>query len=274
MYWIANIEHDNPELIVALAQITEEQFASIFENFSFVSIMFQIEASYNIMMRNGEEFITSLSENNLIHLLFDLHYTKKEILTEANRIVFNFCASIQTCVDYMTRAMSHKKDKQEEFEKKKREVFDSVLSYRFFYKLRNYCIHYSYPYNSVQLTADSVAISCQKAHLLEFDDWGKAKYDLMNMPDEINILELIQPELEAIKVLRLSTYYYYLEDYTKAMNEIRTIRKQYNIDIPIIIHKQESGRTELLPFPIDEIQEGFHILNEQSENKFDGGDTP
>ena len=107
----------------------------------------------------------------------------------------------------------------------------------------------------------------------------------MNMPDEINILELIQPELEAIKVLRLSTYYYYFEDYTKAMNEIRNIRKQYNIDIPIIIHKRGSGEPELLPFPIDEIQEGFHILNEhpsvtvnffneQSENKVDGGDTP
>ena len=79
---------------------------------------------------------------------------------------------MRTFVDYAKTAVK-RKGEEKDFKNIISQIFDESLEYRFFEKLRNYIIHYSYPFIGIEMSApDFVKIVCRKEYLQEYDGWG------------------------------------------------------------------------------------------------------
>ena len=159
--------------IVVKNEITKEEFENLFRVANFLKDIMPAKEAHRIVIRNGRELLYFLSDKNLKDQLLIKKCNKRNFITDANRLTFNFCASMRTFVDYAKTAVK-RKGEEKDFKNIISQIFDESLEYRFFEKLRNYIIHYSYPFIGIEMSApDFVKIVCRKEYLQEYDGWGR-----------------------------------------------------------------------------------------------------
>ena len=264
MYFIAEAQFNGKERIIEVKhKITEDEYKRIMSCFSFAGKISSVKTAHEIAVRNGREFLSFMKPENLSKLHFQEQREPVFIGTEANRLISNFCASVQTFIDYATKAVSYQgKEKEGEFNKFKSSLFDKELAYRFFYKLRNFCVHYSYPFSSITISEpQNVTVQCHKESLLQYDGWGAiVGKDLKMMPDVIDICQFINPLLVVITSLELMTYFYYAEDIFEANKAVATLQKKYQVNVPIMLSEDDQGNRALHPIPITQVMESMKML--------------
>lgn len=265
-YYAVSIEKSstNKETkIVVKDEITKEEFENLFSVATFLKdIMPAIEA-HRIVIRNGRELLYFLSDKNLKDQLLIKKCNKRNFITDANRLTFNFCASMRTFVDHATTAVK-RKGEAEDFKNIIRQIFDESLEYRFFEKLRNYIIHYSYPFIGIDMSApNSVNIVCKKEYLQKYDGWGGiVKKDLASIPEKIDLRQYIEPLLVRLETINLMMYYYYAQDYCTASTTFTSFQKKYYLKEPatMCIEGDLKGEKTIHPLPLAAIAEGIEEL--------------
>ncbi len=269
-YYAGNIISEEEVKIEIKDEMSKQEVDDFYSHFSFLKKIKPTETAYNVVIRNGREFLSFMSKENL-SLLYQNGMDEEEIGTDANRLVYNLCASVKTFIDYAEKSLSDRKNELDLFKKVISGVFDSEPAYRFFYHLRNYCIHYAFPYSKVFITAPcDVDVVCEKIHLLEYKKWGaKVKKDLEKYNLIVRIEELVEPLLVSITAINLMLYFYFTNDYCVANNKIAAFIKKYGLSRPTIVSEDETGRLHLNPIPIKDINDGLEKLRKNPKVTLD-----
>lgn len=265
-YYAASIEQhtsNKKTTIIVKDEITKEEFENLFLVTDFLKYLMPAKEAHKIVIRNGRELLFFLSDKNLKEQLLVKKCSKGNFITDANRLIFNFCASMRTFVDHAITTVQ-RKGKEQDFKKFISHIFDESLEYRFFDKLRNYIIHYSYPFVAIQMSVpDSVKIICKKEYLQEFDGWGAiVKKDFASMPEEIDVRQYIEPLLVRLESIYLMMYYYYAQDYCTASTTFANFQKKYDLKIPttISIKGDLDGEKTIHPLSLEAISDGIEEL--------------
>ena len=267
-YYIAKVEVSdvsNESEIFVKDEISEEYFRTICNSISFLKNIEAPKEVHRILTRNGGELLFFLSEENVKKTILVNKTNKDDFITEANRLTFNFCASMRTFVDYTLIAANRKGNAEhDDLKTMTSQIFDELPEYRFFEKLRNYIIHYSYPFGTLRKIApDRVEFFCMKNHLLEYDAWGAiVKKDIELMPEEIDIRPYIRKVFPSLESIYLMIYYYYAEDYCNANSILANLQKKYNLEYPVIMSENNADNKNKIirPFPVKKIVEGIEML--------------
>lgn len=265
MYYAANIKNDEGKelCIEAVKEVPEKEVIALFQKFNYTAETQPMNKAYKIMVRNANEYLVMTSEKVLIDRYFNKNETLQNISDDANRLIFNFCASMQSYIDYAEKAVAHKgNDSSKGFKAFLSSLFDNELSYRFFYKLRNYTIHYSFPYTNITVTnPKSIELICSKEHLMQYTGWGAiVSKDLNNMSDVIDLRSFINPLLEILTAIQLHVYYFYVEDIFNANKAIGLFNAQYGLSVPTILEVDEQGANKIRPFPLDTLKDDINML--------------
>ena len=249
--------------IVVKNEITKEEFENLFRVANFLKDIMPAKEAHRIVIRNGRELLYFLSDKNLKDQLLIKKCNKRNFITDANRLTFNFCASMRTFVDYAKTAVK-RKGEEKDFKNIISQIFDESLEYRFFEKLRNYIIHYSYPFIGIEMSApDFVKIVCRKEYLQEYDGWGAiVKKDLLSMPEEIDVRQYIEPLLVRLETIHMMMYYYYAQDYCTASTAFASFQKKYHLKEPatMCIEGDLEGKITIHPLSLEAIAEGLEQL--------------
>lgn len=266
-FFVANIETISNESTINIErEVQESEIDEIFSTFDFLSHIRTLKEAYNIALRNANEFLGFMKNKNLMRI-YSERKDAEYLITNANRLVYNFSVSVKTFIGYAEIAVRKKnKETFESFKKLLSQFFDGNLEYRFFEKFRNYVVHYGFPYTKM-ITAypDSIELICEKQHLLEYDGWGKfVREDIEKMGDQINIPELIEKETILITAIQIFTYGYYVENFKEANNAIGNFCRKYKLNSPVVVKINGddvvNAKKQLLPFPIEDIVKGIDVL--------------
>ena len=173
-YYAASVEFsvEGKENIITIKdEISKEEFDKLFDSTRFLDNIGATKEAYKIAVQNGKELEIFLSDSEMKRNIFIEQNSPSNFVTNANRLTYNFCASIKTFVDYATISVKRKgENKFKSFDNLLKRIFDESIEYRFFYKLRNYIIHYSYPFTTLEVAMpDKVNLVCKKEHLLKYD---------------------------------------------------------------------------------------------------------
>lgn len=264
-YYAASVEKtsDRNVSVVVKDELKEEEFENLVSAAGFLKYIAPAKMAHEIALRNGRELLSFLSEKNLKYELLQKKRDERDFTLDANRLIYNFCASMRTFVDYTTTAVK-RKGKEKDFGLFIRQVYDESIEYRFFYKLRNYTVHYSYPFSGVIMEApDTVQMICKKEHLLEFDGWGAiVKTDLMSMPEIIEIRKYIEPLLVRLESINLMMYYFYARDYCETSTMYSDFQKKYGLKEPTLmsVEGEFNGKKTIHPLPLRSVVEGVKVL--------------
>lgn len=265
-YYAVSIEKSSTSqetTIVVKDEISKDEFENLFSVVAFLKDIMPAKEAHRIVIRNGRELLHFLSDKNLKNELLTKRCNKHNFITDANRLIFNFCASMRTFVDHAMTTVK-RKGEVESFKRFVSQIFDESKEYRFFDKLRNFIIHYSYPFTGLKMEVpDIVKVVCQKEHLLEFDRWGAiVKKDLESMPEEIDVRQYIEPLLVRLETIYLMMYYYFAQDYCKASITFANFQKKYNLKEPstMAIEGGIDGEKTIHPLSLVDIAEGIEEL--------------
>lgn len=265
VYYVAEQVLENEEQkVVIKEEVSQQEMQRFFQVFEFLGDISPAEIAYEIAIRNGHEFSSYMKRDNLAHLSLVDKVPDRALVAEANRLVFNLCVSVKTFIDYSKKALNKRKDAKKTFEEYISQVFDSKddLSYRFFDKLRNFCVHYSFPFSKVVAKMPgTIELLCEKSHLQQYDGWGAiVSKDLFKMPECICIPDYVETLLVAITSIDLMLYYSFVKDYYKANYEVAKLMTKHNLKSPIFVSKDEHQNVSLHPIPISPIVRGIGKL--------------
>lgn len=264
-YYAASVEFsvEGKENIITIKdEISKEEFDKLFDSTRFLDNIGATKEAYKIAVQNGKELEIFLSDSEMKRNIFVEQNSPSNFVTNANRLTYNFCASIKTFVDYATISVKRKgENKFKSFDNLLKRIFDESIEYRFFYKLRNYIIHYSYPFTTLEVAMpDKVNLVCKKEHLLKYDGWGAIlKQDFLTMPNCIDIRQYIEGLVKYLNIINLTVYYHYAHDYCNASTNFADFQKKYNLAYPTTI-SIENEKERIHPLPIEAIRDGIRQL--------------
>ena len=224
-----------------------------------------------IVSINKDEFYSTLKKH-----LDD--YVKKSLIDEVrmqqiilsiNRALLNYLTSMRTLLDHtetrLKRTFGGTSVEVNKFKQFTNNAFDSSLSYRFLYKLRNYTQHCGMPFSRVDLdstigdrgkeTAEhQLLVLLNRDELLKnFDSWGPVKTDLEKMPSDFSINNFVTDTtniLTDLNVLVLNLEYPELREAGKQVLAI--IKGAFSYEgYPCIIERQDFENPDKTNFGID-----------------------
>ncbi|MBQ7278481.1 MAG: hypothetical protein IJQ45_02610 [Clostridia bacterium] len=262
MIFVADMQSNKGEhKVTGKEEMPFEEYREFMHGFDFLKEVSQVKPAYEIVCRNGYELISFMDNKNLMNLYESKKMELEKLGVEGNRMLFNFCVSFRTFMDYAARAVSHRKEAKNAFDLFVKKLFDKSLEYRLFYKLRNFCAHYAFPFSRVECSSPGkIEIICEKRHLLEYDGWGRAKEDIEKMPDMINICQHVNQLLVIVTVVLQQTFYFFTEDYFNANKAIAELAEKHSIQHPIFLERSEIGDLSLHPIPFESIKSGMDII--------------
>ena len=256
-------DENGDRTVIGKETITEDEIISFLSKFDFMGNINPTRRSYEIAIRNARQYQFYMDPSNLKKQVMDLKTPPEIMAVEINRLIFNFCVSAQSFIDYAKKsAGTIGAAEKEHFEKYTSHLFDNCFSYRFFYKLRNFCAHYSFPITQITSSDPGVVqVTSGKEHLLSYDGWGAiVKKDLEKMDSEINILEYVDPFLEALTELLMLIFYYHTPFYMESLHAYTDLQEKFQVTIPIFISFDGKHPLGLQPIPIKKVIDDLPLL--------------
>jgi len=265
MFYASNIkEEDGKELSITIVEeITETDFKSLMSAFDYMGELRPMDTAYKIMLRNANEFLHFTSEKTLKDIYFNHKTHESDIALNANRLISNFCASMQTFIDYANKAVGRKESKSKDsFSKYLSSLFDNEFCYRFFCKLRNFCVHYSFPYTTVVASApNTITLECHKSHLKRFSGWGAiVSKDFSDLPDIVDLQGYFDKLLVLLTTIQLNVYMFYAEDIFNANKAIALFRDNHGLTAPTILEIDENNVRRIRPIPISNVIQDMKMI--------------
>lgn len=240
--------------------------------FNYIPAIGQVKVSYEMTLYCAQELFSFTSKRNLDDL-FAKGVEETDLAFHANRLCLSFCASLSSFLDRINRSIKILSDsKREEFEKHRKELHANNMEYRFFYNLRNYILHFDYPFHVVRASLENgIDIICYRDHLLEYKEWKHARKDILALPDEVVLRDYIEQELVLLTTLWIFFNYCFLDFYIDNDKWLSNYIKKYNLDYPIyfILDKEIKKGEEIDPstwhpqfFSLKTIVEGINTAGQ------------
>ena len=202
-YELANISKNEAgeTSVVAKGEITAEQYLEIRSWFKFTYFYHVCQSIEHMTLESGEDLANYFAELENYTGPFTKDYNK--FLTTANKLLISYLSFLRIYVDVVSHAISRKsKEKFEEFNNATHIVYDTLLGYRFFSRMRNYVVHYDVPLTSITCSvSNGIQVTCKRKSLLEYNGWGSVKKEIEQLPEEIDIFPFIGECQAAVKRL-------------------------------------------------------------------------
>lgn len=223
---------------------------------------------YKMAVKNGNELLSFLEAVYSNDLLIQ-HMSGEDIHLEGNRLVANYCSFITMFIDQSKKVLSRKgKDKLSEFEKTCSELYDQVnFEYRFFVLLRNYTMHYDFPFSRYHQDFKGKSLEFQKSRLLNFPKWKHVKKDFEKMEENIDIRSFITPMNYNLALLLWKVVFLLAKDIAKGHEEAAKFITKYKLTNPGVVkyntsEELETGNVIWNPIDFKDLQSAFNDVME------------
>lgn len=182
-----SFKQDSKELTKNEYEILVKVTKTLFEYKYFQRKMLEIQLNYQDYFDKVEYYTGWLKEKKFKNL--DLEMDR--VYVDLNRTFINFVTSFKVFMEHTESRLKKKYGKQSEeaneFKKITHENYDKYFSYRLFYHLRNFSIHYGYPIQNIEFSDDNkekeylLIPYFNKAKLLEYDKIKQKLLDDLNL---------------------------------------------------------------------------------------------
>lgn len=216
----------------------KERFIS---NFWFLGRIHQVKELYSISEESYYDLIRFLTTDNLNMLLRDDNISKETVAQTGNKLLFNYCTIIKTLVDTIeNHLLVNNPDSIKDFNAFCSDFYDNHFEYRFFMRLRNYCIHYRMPYTIVSASVnEDCNLFMRKTTLLEWSKWGSVKKDLLAMPETIAVQPLLKETQSLIIAIYLQALFFFFPSIEESINNINRFCEKYGLSNFMFIQKDK-----------------------------------
>lgn len=179
------------------------------------------------------------------------HLKEKEyafLKVEINRFVNNYLSAFRMFIDHSDVKIGRrfKKDSKEYkmFISMANKAYDNNFSYRFAYKLRNFCQHCGLPITGFEIEGiekgSKFMFSFVRDYLLtEYDSWGpRVKEDLTNGNQNININVVLNNHFRIVSKISEEIHSLYELIFNEAISFLHEYTSSYRTDKELVMIKQ------------------------------------
>lgn len=218
------------------SEIDYSEIETILQKCDFLKDISFVQFAYEIAIANGRDLLAFLNKSNLNNL-----YKKGDDFNKigliANRLSLNFCASLRLFIDRVDNIAEKQPDEAKtRFKEFQRNLYDENFEYRFFYRLRNYTIHYNFPIQIISASIeDGVEVYCSRKAMLKYKKWGPVKADILQLPETFILRDYIETELALLTALWMQIHVFYIDNYIAALKCIDEFAGKYNLKAPMYI---------------------------------------
>ncbi len=261
-------EDDGSQTVTVIKEIDHSEIVSIQNLFHFVSAYIGSKMAKDIVVKNGEMFKAFMKAESLNRYRHDLD----EAVLEANRLCFNYAASLSSFIDITNRYLI--KDFDENIKKRYHDeiqspIFDDSFGYALFSKLRNYVIHRTFPYVSVSAGVEgNVVVKCQTDRLLEWDNWTVIREKIAEKSPTIKLEEYVDQSSSALIAIWLQFIgFFYGGNIVEAVGEYGNFRRENHIEgqaafTEVETREQIGTGFKMNPLPVKELLECVKLLQD------------
>lgn len=221
-------------------KLTEEEYQNFNNSISELNNYENLKRLFEIISLNNNEFIifAQTESKELITNSLSVSGDKKNYYKHhlnLNRLFLNYLSSFRSFLDHSETTIKRKYGKTSkeavEFKKITKTHFDENLSYRFFYKLRNFSQHCGLPIDDFELSATKISenefrpeynINFETKDLLsKYSEWGTVKKDLLET-DKISIFDLLNEMITVLNSFWSELIKIFVNDITSAVSFINS----------------------------------------------------
>jgi hypothetical protein len=216
---------------------------------------------FDIVRLNHMEFERLVSEyihDYAAHPVASSHHMKI-MAREANRRILNFLCSVRTFLDHSESNLKARygegSERIKRFDEARHQAYETVFSYRFVYRLRNYVQHCDMPLGSFSLSSTVDRATSKVTHtiglyfdrdtLLKYDSWGpQLEAEIRNLPSEIDIIPHLRAMTGCIDIINQVIVRDELEEAGRAsqvMNDLANEASRSGKGTPCILFVKKSA---------------------------------
>lgn len=239
------------------SEIDYSEIKTILQECDFLEDISFVHFAYEIAIANGRDLFAFLNKNNLNNLYKrDNDFEKIGLI--ANRLCLNFCASLRLFIDRVDSIAKKQPDEiKASFKEFQSGLYDENFEYRFFYRLRNYTIHYTFPIQIISASMeDGVEVYCSREAMLKYKKWGPVKTDILQLPESFILREYIEKELALLTALWMQIHVFYIDNYIAALKKIDEFAEKYTLKAPMYIVFDNRLQKDI-PFEPDQMHPHF-----------------
>ncbi|MBN9653237.1 hypothetical protein J0K78_03085 [Halobacillus sp. GSS1] len=241
----------------------QKEFDDLFSSKKVIGFHQANKKMREMVIDNGNElysYLRRLQDNDEVFNDMD----ELEIIFEGNRLLLNFLNSFRAFLDHSSQGYltkNHKKDYEDLISR----FYDSNFSYRFFYKLRNFITHYSFPFTTVEQSYERTFLKVRKEDLLEFEKWGAIKNEVEELEEEIDLVPYIKEFIPIINALSIQKMYYYKEQikeaHKMAVKYVQECEGTFGFIHTPSRSEFRNKNFNIIPFTLSDIHEAAKDLN-------------
>lgn len=248
-------------------ELSKEEFTEIMDSFSDIRLYSQATSFRDMVINNG--FILY----NLINGISKTDPNDKKVLPDkisksANKYIFDFASSIVSFIEFVEKTLEALgKERKEDFhERFIKNLHEKNMEYRFWYNMRNYVIHYDFPFSRFEGSYEKgYKIICEKSHLLKYSNWKHARKDIESMSDEIPIMDLIMPMQTMIYAIHLEYVFKIYPELDSMLKKAMVIEEKYNVKNPTLmtyenVEELKKGNLILHPLGLQNLSDAYKDL--------------
>lgn len=265
-FYIAEIMSNNNDesTIVLKNEINEEEVKAIKSAFSLCAPSHAITEIKDIVIENGMEFKRWMDAENLQKMRTN-GMSAERLVLNSNKLVLNYASSIKTYIDIETRLLIKKKENMlEHFEKITHDFYDTHIEYRFWSNFRNFVVHCALPYTGFrEAVGENCEVFCEKRHLLSFNNWKHSRKDIEQMPDNIDLVKMVDDMSSLIYALYLDFYYIFSQEIVDSVKAYAAFCDKYKVESPVIFKSlapKDILHGSMYPFPVERLYQMLEIV--------------
>ena len=256
--------NDGAKSLEWICEIPEDEAMSLIEKFRFTASYSVVQMAKRIAIKNG-----LIYKHNMQPESINAYHQEQvdDIVVIANQQALNYATSIKTFIDWTERELqtTNKLKELEDYKKTQSIIYDSQVPYRFWMRLRNFLVHYGFPYTSAVITKNGIRVQCTKERLLEYGKWNTVKADIEQMGDVIDLHEMVPAVNSCIQMLYLDFLRLFGDEIVDAMKAYSAFCRKYNVKQPMFSEQFPAGDKireglSLSPIPVGEMMNAFSDL--------------
>lgn len=266
-------QKDGGKSLEWVCELPEDEATDFIEKFRFVSSYSVVQMAKSIAIKNGIIYKHHMQPDSI-----NAYHQEQvdDIVVIANQQALNYATSIKTFLDWTERELriTNKLKELEDYQQTQRIIYDSQVSYRFWMRLRNFLVHHGFPYTSAVIAKTGIHIQCSKEHLLTFSNWNTVKADIEQMPDVIELHDMVPAVNACIQMLYLDFLKLFGNEIITAMKAYSAFSRKYGVKQPMFSEHFTAGEENadgfsLMPVPVGELMNAFSDLRKHPGVKID-----
>jgi hypothetical protein len=265
------IEEEGRKTLNVVDEISASEVRRMQELLSFVGAYNTSNMAFEIVKENGQAVRRFLRQENLRSLAND----RSDIIRDANRLTYNFAASIKTFIDITERFINKdfgSKALKSYHDDVQKPTFDNCFEYALFVRLRNYVVHRMYPYTRISVSEAGVDLSVVTEDLLQWDGWTVLKDKIKARGPKLRLEEYVFRATASVLAIWIAFVGFYGDRIVSAWNEYASFAKKWGLRgyagfAEVERREDIVNGMNVNPLPISELIRCFEVLRQNPNVK-------